>query len=164
MIQESTKIEWRESLVQFLMCVRREYLQTSGCSPLKHWDQMQTRLRLAARTSETLEELVSTLLRKLQILAPGQPLCKAISSLRSAVATGETPPFLAMVEAEEGYLWACVRLEAERRKAEVVAALETKKKVKNAADLTAEQRAKIEQALASEFAQDLVAEIETDAN
>ena len=104
--------------VDLLMEIRAAYLATPGCSALKHWDQLQSRMRVASRTCSTVEEWSTAMHRGLQLPAPRNSTCLALSKLVGAVA--EIPrgqsAWLDMVEREYAYLLSRCRLESERRK------------------------------------------------
>ncbi len=65
-IDEQAKERLRTLTVEVLLCYRAAYLK-AGASPLKHWDQLQDRMRSAARRSQTPEEWATALSRGLQL-------------------------------------------------------------------------------------------------
>jgi hypothetical protein len=101
--------------VALLMELRRAYLAAGG-SPLKHWDQITDRLRAAARTSATVPEWTTALMRSLQLGAPSRSLSSAIDALAVAVTEVGAAAWLDLLEREHGYVMARARLEAERRR------------------------------------------------
>jgi hypothetical protein len=113
--------ERRERLVAATVAVlieaRAQYL-AEGANPLKHWDQLQERMRIAARTSDGPEQWFTTLCRELRLArAPSRDLSTSVLSLAELI--GPDPgEWLEWLEAEHGLVFARLRLEAERRKAE----------------------------------------------
>ena len=100
--------------VVVLLDARRMALR-NGANPLKLWDQLQTRMRAAARTTASAPEWSTKFLRDLQIGAPDKELSRSIEALAAAT-QGRSAAWLALVEREHGYIIASARLEAERRK------------------------------------------------
>jgi hypothetical protein len=74
----------RLRLVELVVAVRRQYL-SSGGKPLSHWDDIDARLRLALRTTGTLEALVERWLRDLRIPTPDSSVSLALCRLRDEV-------------------------------------------------------------------------------
>lgn len=111
--------EIRSALVALIMDVRREYLASPGCSPLKHWDQIQERLRAAARVSEGPEDLVTRLRSGLSLAAPSSSSSRALRRLVELVGPERRgrSELLRMIDREHSYVMALARLEAERRRA-----------------------------------------------
>lgn len=106
-----------QKVVAWVLMVRAVYLAT-GASPLKHWDQIQERIRMAARTSETVAEWVTSVVRSLGLPAPGKECSSATVDLIAAVPAGESSVFFDHVESEYSYIMALARLESERRASE----------------------------------------------
>lgn len=108
----------RSETIELLLAVRSQYL-TAGASPLKHWDQLQSRLRSAARTSTSVPEWITALARSLGLPAPTKRRSLATDKLERTVAThGCAPQWLDMLEDEHGYLIAKCQLMADQRKHE----------------------------------------------
>lgn len=104
----------RELTVNLLLEVKGAALR-AGANPLKHIDQIQTRVMVAARTSASVEEWYTTLARKLQLGAPSSSASSVLESLVVEVRdTIGSAGFLDMVEREHGYLIALMRLAHER--------------------------------------------------
>ncbi|MGE0493310.1 MAG: hypothetical protein AB7S38_29145 [Vulcanimicrobiota bacterium] len=102
--------------VDLILAVRREYL-AGGANPLKHWDQLQDRIRVAARTSTSVAEWVTTLSRSLGLAAPSNSRSLAISKLAETVGHVCTPDeWLDLVEREHSYLIAMGRLRVQEAK------------------------------------------------
>lgn len=104
--------------VTLLLELRREYLGTPGCSVLKHWDQLQSRLVAAARTTENVPEWLSAMCRSLQLGAPRSSTCSAAAAVQRAAAEVGPAAWLDLLEREHAYLLAQARLQAEKRKAQ----------------------------------------------
>lgn len=103
--------------VEYLDAVRTAYLQTRGASPLKHWDMLLERVRLACRTSETVGEWVTALARGLRLEAPSSFLSSAQEVLCQAVGeTGGPRGWLEWLESEYALVLAEVRLRVEARR------------------------------------------------
>lgn len=122
-LSEEQKEQLRTKTVEFLLEVRRAYLM-AGASPLKHWDQIQSRLLSAARRSTTADEWTTALLGGLQLPALGgsrkggnsasRVLIDLTSAVREQDAAGE---WLDLVQREYGLLMAMTRMAAEQRAA-----------------------------------------------
>lgn len=110
----------RNALVNLVMELRREYLASPGCSVLRHWDQIQERLRAAARVSAGPEDLVTRLRSGLSLPAPSSRFSRSFRQLVEIVGPGkrERSALLAMIDREHSYILALARAEAERRRAD----------------------------------------------
>ena len=118
-LDEKNKEELRELTVDVLLAARREYLMTSGSNPLKQWDQIQDRMRAAARTCASPEEWSTSLLRSLQVSTPGKASSISLEALAKAVKRmSAAREWLDLLERECGYLIACARLSVEKKKRE----------------------------------------------
>lgn len=116
--------ETRDAMVALLLALRWEYLGT-GASPLRHWDQLQDRVRAAARMACDVPSWVTCVSRGLQLGAPSPE--RAAATERVARLVGDrTSSWLDAIEAEHGYLMALARLRVQERSAEVKAAREAK--------------------------------------
>lgn len=114
----------REATVSVILEVRRAYL-ANGASPLKHWEQIHGRVRSAARTTTSVEEWTTRLLRSLGIQSPGKSLSSEMVRLQHTVDEfGGPRAWLDLVGREHAYMMAMARIDAENRKA-ARAALET---------------------------------------
>lgn len=120
----------RGHLVAVILAVRRQYLAGGG-GALKHWEQLQTRLRSAAMTTGSVQELVSSFLRGMRIEAPDKRtsltahdlmLCLAAHS--SAHQLIDDDDVLDLIEREIGLLIAMARVRAGEKQAEQSAAQE----------------------------------------
>lgn len=111
--------EQREHLVRLtvdlLLQIRRAYLAAGG-SPLRHWDQMTDRMRAAARTTATVPEWSTAIMRSLQLGAPSSSLSSAIEKLTIATIEIGASSFLDLIEREHGYVMARARLAADQRR------------------------------------------------
>lgn len=104
--------------VDLLMEIRAAYLATPGCSALKHWDQLQSRMRVASRTCASVQEWVTAMHRGLQLPAPRSSTSSVIQALVNEVdimQRGQVA-WLDLVEREYACLLSRCRLEAERRR------------------------------------------------
>lgn len=116
-MQEETREKLRQQTVAVLLTVRNEYL-SAGANPLKHWDQIQDRLRSAARTSADVPEWVTKLSRSLGLASPSRARCSATDTLAGTVRElACAGAWLDLVEDEHGYLMAMTMLEADKRRA-----------------------------------------------
>lgn len=111
----STKEQVEEALVRLILAARAEYL-AAGANALKHWDQIQDRLRAAARTSSAVGQFVTAFSRGLQLSAPGG--ARAAATERLAEAVEEYPRWLELVEEEHAFLLAAARLRSDQRREE----------------------------------------------
>lgn len=107
----------RTLTVEALLELRSAYLGTPGCNTLKHWDQLQDRMRAAARSSASPEEWLTTMTRTLQLGAARPVSSRCFRDLADAVREHKAAPaWLDLIEREFGYLIAVARGVAEQRK------------------------------------------------
>ena len=117
MLDEQAKEQLRDRTVDVVLELRAEYLRTPSVNVLRHWDQIQDRMRIAARTSAGPEEWATSIARALRLGPPRPPLAKAIFELASDVhERGCSDAWLDLVEREFGYVMAKARLLSEQRK------------------------------------------------
>lgn len=105
-------------VVEVLLAIRAEYLQSPHANAIRHWEQLQDRVRAAARTTATAEEWLTWLRRGLRLSAPSKDSSRCSTALVAEV-RDETDgrAFVEMVEARHAYLMARTRVAAEERKA-----------------------------------------------
>jgi len=110
--RESTLLH---AMVQLVLALRAEYLR-SGANALKHWDQIQARLLVAAKTSTSAGDFVTRIAERLQLEAPSKTRSGATVGLR--IATEELRPveWLEWVEDNVALIMASATLEADRRR------------------------------------------------
>ena len=113
MISEEEKESLRQATILVILDIRAQYL-ANGASALKHWEQLTTRVRSAAKQATTAAEWVSQVMRKLQIEAPSSNCSENINRLVSRTHSCDAE-WLDLVEREVGYLIAACREEAEAR-------------------------------------------------
>lgn len=116
--------ETREAMVQLLLALRWEYLGT-GASPLRHWDQLQDRVRAAARMACDVPTWTTAVARGLQLGAPSLERAEATERVAQLV-VGRESAWLDAIEAEHGYLMALARLRVQERSVEARAKREAK--------------------------------------
>ena len=114
----------RELIVAVLDARRRDALK-SGLSPLKQYDQIASRMQIAARTAATVGEWATDMLRRLQIASPSNSLSSEILALDAAVrvvaddssttADSVASEIMDVVVREHGYFIARLRQEAAKR-------------------------------------------------
>ena len=114
----------RELIVAVLDAMRRDALK-SGLSPLKQYDQIASRMQIAARTAATVGEWATDMLRRLQIASPSNSLSSEILALDAAVrvvaddssttADSVASEIMDVVVREHGYFIARLRQEAAKR-------------------------------------------------
>ena len=118
-LNEEQKERLRNLTVEVLLDVRGAYLKTPGCNVLKHYDQIQDRMRAAARQASSPEEWVTTMTRTLQLSSPTTATSHSFRDLADAVREMRAArEWLDLVEVEFGYLMAVARGAAEKRKEE----------------------------------------------
>jgi hypothetical protein len=98
-----------------VMEIRRLYL-TAGANPLKHWEQLATRLRAAARTTAGVGEWVTSMLRSLGIPSPDKSLSLKMCDLEEEVSVVSASKWLDMLEREGAYIIALCQVEADERR------------------------------------------------
>jgi hypothetical protein len=116
-LDEKQKEKLRTLTVELLLELRASYLASPGANTLKHWDQLQERMRAAARTTASPEEWATKMRRDLNLPAPSSSGSKALVELVHAVTEKSARrDWLDMLDKEHGYLIALTRLSAEKRK------------------------------------------------
>lgn len=116
MLDEQSKKQLRDLTVEVLLSMRREYL-AAGANALKHWDQLQDRMRSAARTTTTPEEWATAMCRSLRLAALHKESCSDLYQLAELVHEKQCAgDWLSLLEREYGYLIALARLASEKAK------------------------------------------------
>lgn len=119
MLDEKAKEKLRTLTVELLLEIRAAYLASPGANALKHWDQLQERMRAAARTTSSPEEWATKVRRELNLSAPNSSASSSLVDLVHEVTEKNARrEWLDMIEKEHGYIIALTRLSAEKRKAE----------------------------------------------
>lgn len=103
--------------VTVLRHLRAEYL-AAGASPLRHWDQIQDRLRAATWTCSSAPEWATRLQRDLRLAAPSSYLSASTEALCRVVEEIGDRRWLDWMASEYGLVMAKCRLECERRRQE----------------------------------------------
>lgn len=119
--REARRERLLELTINLVLNVRAQYLAGPEANPLKHWDQIQDRLRAVVRQCETVEEAVTSLCRSLRLGAPRSLLSRSIEELATFVGR-DAGPWLELLEREYALVIARARLVAEARQAERAAA------------------------------------------
>lgn len=102
--------------VDVILELRALYL-AAGASPLKHWEQLESRIQSSTRTTTSVAEWVTAMKRGLRLSTTSRSLSSAAVKLADAVETMTARnEWLDMVGREVGYIIAMCRLEAEDRK------------------------------------------------
>ena len=117
-MDEARKQALRAATVEVVLALRAAYLAADRKRALKHWTQIEERMRFSAKTSATPEEWVTAMKRGLQIGTTSSSLSSATVRLADEVATlgpRGASRWLDMIERELGYIVAMARLEAEDR-------------------------------------------------
>jgi len=116
-LTEDDREALRNLTVELLLEVRAAHLRTGQANVLRHWDQLQDRVRAAARTSTSVEGFATDLARAMRVAAPTTTHASAVRALADAVRDrGAARQWLDLVEEEYGYLMAVARSAAETRK------------------------------------------------
>lgn len=116
-LDEGRKEQLRTMTVEMLLELRSAYLRTPGVNALKHWTQIQDRLRAAARTTSSVEEWETRMRSSLQLGAPNSRSSEVLQNLASTVREwGAENEWLQLLEDEYGFLMALTRLLSEQRK------------------------------------------------
>ena len=119
MLSEANKERLRSLTVDLVLALRAEYLHSGHGNVLKHWEQLETRMQAAARTSGSAEEFVTSYCNGLQLVGLGKPTSRALSELVDTVREmGCASEWLAMLDSTGGeisYIMALTRRSAEQR-------------------------------------------------
>jgi len=106
--------ELRAKTVSVVMGLRRLYL-AGGASPLKHWDQITSRLRSAARRTSTVSAWATAMLKGLALNGPDSSISSDLVELeRMAREVGERT-WIRQLEGEYSLVIAEAQIEAQRR-------------------------------------------------
>lgn len=117
MIDEAVKEKLRTQTVEVLLEIRSAYLRTSGVSVLKHWDQIQDRLRASARTTTGPEEWATSMARSLRLDSPNLRYSESLLALTHEVHDRKCAnEWLELLEREYAFLIVMTRAMAEQRK------------------------------------------------
>jgi hypothetical protein len=117
MLDESVLENLRNLTIDLVLEVRAAYLATPAANALKHWDQIQDRLRIGARTTSSPEEWATFMARSLRLPAPSARYSESLLALTHEVHERRCAlAWLDLLEAEYGYVMAAARALAERRK------------------------------------------------
>jgi len=85
MLDEAKRERLRTLTTDLILQIRSEYLRSRHGNVLKHWEQLETRLRAAASTSATPEELSTKYARSLQLVGLGKESCRVLAELADYV-------------------------------------------------------------------------------
>lgn len=124
-MDESRREAMRDATTAWMLAARWEYLGTTGCNVLRHWDQLQDRMRAASRMADDVPSWTTNIARALSLGAPSPQRASATAALAEAVGK-DALAWLDLVEEEHGYIMACARLAAEARSVKGRAAREKK--------------------------------------
>lgn len=118
-LEKKQKEKLRTLVVEFLLDVRRQYARTSGFNPLEQWNLLSNRMRSAARTSGTVDQWCTSLMRSLQIEAPDKASSDSLLALSHwVVETDAHLQMMGLIETEFGHMVAMARkILDERREA-----------------------------------------------
>lgn len=117
MLDEKQRRVLETLTVEWVLALRAEYLASPGCNVLKHWDQMQDRMRAAARTTGSADEWVTSVRRGLRLSAPSRDSARCSDALVSEARDhASAREFLELIESRHAYLMARARVAAEERK------------------------------------------------
>lgn len=115
---EAAKERARELVIDLLLDVKSAYIR-AGANPVKHIEQIQDRMRAAARQCSSVEEWWTTISRKLGLGAPSSSASSTVAELaghaRDTLGQGA---FLDLIEREHGYLIAEMRVAHEEARAD----------------------------------------------
>lgn len=116
-LNDTDKERLRTMLVEMLLDLRREYLQTSGAKMLEHWRILLDRMENAAKSSGNADEWATRTARSLQIAQLGSSACSTLLELSSFVRERSAwPEMRHLLSRERGLLEALGRKIAEERR------------------------------------------------
>lgn len=107
------------ALVEMIVVLRDAFLRScNGRPPMSYWDQIQTRVRGAARTSATAAEWITAAQKGLRIGAPSSSDCLVINRLVAICDEyGMDLEAMEFIEREIGFLLSSAREIVDARKA-----------------------------------------------
>jgi hypothetical protein len=116
-VDEQQRERARTLTVEAVLEMRAAYLRTPACNALKHWDQLQDRMRAAARSTETPEEWLTSMTRSLSLGAPQANSSRSFRDLADFIREHRAArEWLDIIEREYGYIIAVARGVAEQRR------------------------------------------------
>lgn len=101
------------AVVDLVLAIRSEYLAGGG-KALSHWDQLQSRLLVAARSSRDARRFVTRYAQGMRLGAPQADRSAATDGLYRLV--GDGPEWLREIPQEVAYIMALARLRADERR------------------------------------------------
>lgn len=118
MLTTNQRKQLETAIVEMLLEIRSDYLHEVGGRPaMDYWEQLQNRMRSAARTTQTASEWVTLVARRMRIPSLGKRACQALVELvRLCDESDAHIDALDMVERDSGLLVALARLTVEQRK------------------------------------------------
>lgn len=132
MLNNTTIEAWEVGTVDVLLRLRT-WAMRYGASPLKVWDMLSERTRLATRRSGSVAEWVSTIMRSFQISSVDSETSAAIVELSAVVGKDDAQAWLTWVEDSHQFLLAAARMRFDQEKKARKA--KTEKSVKDASGL-----------------------------
>lgn len=123
MLDENQKKQLETLAVEMVLELRSEYLASvNGRPSMSYWEQLQNRMRSAARSTTTASEWVTQVMRRMQIASLRKSASRSLVELvRFCDEHDAHLDFLAMVERDNALLIALAQLIAEERKRPQVA-------------------------------------------
>lgn len=116
-IDETARERLRNLTVEVLLEIRAAHLRTGSANVLRHWDQLQDRVRAASRVSTNVESFATELARSMRVDAPSVAHATAVRQLADEVRDRACArEWLDLVDEEWGYLMALARSIADARK------------------------------------------------
>lgn len=105
-----------ELIVSLILAVRKEFMREAHFKPMTHWDQLQTRVLAAARTTGSPMALLSSFRSGLKLTtSPSLSTSEIAVGLVSFYSSSDYA-LHSKIESEVSYLFACARLLADAAK------------------------------------------------
>jgi hypothetical protein len=126
MLDDPKREKLRTLTTELVLAVRSEYLRSGHGNVLKHWEQLETRLRAAAATCTRPEDLGTRYARSLQLVGLSKNCSRVLAELADYVRENDCSiDWLQLIEDESAYIMALARLQSEARNEQRIATVGT---------------------------------------
>jgi hypothetical protein len=117
---EDPKRQLENLLVEFVVMTRDAFVRSvKGKVPMSYWDQIQNRIRSAARTNATASEFVTSVSRKMKLGAPSSSDCLVVTRfVQFCDENGFNLTAMEFIDREIGFIIAMARQIIDARKKE----------------------------------------------
>lgn len=115
MLNSTTMEAWEVCTIDVLLRLRTWAIRY-GASPLRSWDMLSERVRLATRRATTVADWVNTVMRSFRISSVDSDTSAAIVELSAIVGPDDVQEWLTWVETSHQFLMAAARMRFDHEK------------------------------------------------